>query len=299
MTSFYAWKNFSCAYQVYNQENSKDGKFPLLLIHPIGVGLSKVFWHRFIENWLTKYPHDTIYNPDLLGCGESDKPFAAYFSQDWGEQLAYFIEKIIQKPVIIVIQGALCAVAFSLIQQKSNLVKGLVLATPPAWQTMTETGKYWQQKLIWNLFFASGLGSLFYKYARRRQFLESFSTKQLFAKPESVDDEWLDNLEKDAVNLDTRHAVFSFLAGFWREDYRDRIEGIYQPTLVVIGEEASSISRSGVSETPEERLSLYLQHLPNATGKKIPGRNILPYESTPEFVEIVANFCHNLSNSLS
>ena len=97
-------------------------------------------------------------------------------------------------------------------------------------------------------------------------------------------------LEKGAKNAQSRYAVFSFLAGFWRFNYSESIAKITQPTLVLIGEKASNISRSGIKETPEERLKVYLKHLPNGEGLLLPGRNVLPYESTKEFVAAVAKF---------
>ena len=97
--------------------------------------------------------------------------------------------------------------------------------------------------------------------------------RQLFAKAEAVDSEWLDFLEKGASNLDSRYAVFSFLAGFWRDNYSQAISGINQPTLIVFGESASSISREGISETPEQRLENYLKALPKGQGCIIPSGN--------------------------
>ena len=114
--------------------------------------------------------------------------------------------------------------------------------------------------------------------------------RQLFAEAEAVDPEWLDFLARGATNLDSRYAVFSFLAGFWREDYSQAISAISEPTLVVFGEKASSISREGISETPQQRLENYLKVLPQGQGCIIPGRNVLPYESTEEFVKVVGDF---------
>ena len=155
---------------------------------------------------------------------------------------------------------------------------------------MTRESSPWQQKLIWNLFFDAPAGNGFYRYARRRQFLESFSRKQLFAAVEDVDAEWLETLMASADNIASRYAVFSFLAGFWRENYDRDIARISQPTLVVLGDKASSISREGQQETPEGRLADYLKHLPNGQGVTIPGRNVLPYESAAEFVKAIAPF---------
>ena len=295
---FYSWKNFRCAYTVYNSNNAVPETSALLLIHPIGVGLSGIFWHRFIEAWLSQNPDAVVYNPDLLGCGASDMPSVAYCPIDWAEQLQYFLETVIKKPVILLVQGALFPVAIKLVQQlkQSGLVKGLVLSGPPAWRIMVEPAKPRQQKLLWNLLFNSplGLGILFYLYARRRQFIESFSVRQLFGDPQQVDLNWLDSLSQAAQNNQSRYAVFSFLAGFWREDYRSAIAKIAQPTLVVFGKQASSISREGKTETPQERLDNYLQHLPQGQGCLIPGRNVLPYESTSDFVQVVRDFCTQL-----
>ena len=196
---FYSWKNLRCAYTVYNSDHETSETPALLLIHPIGVGLSGIFWDRFIEAWLEQNPESVVYNPDLLGCGASEMPAVAYYPVDWAAQLQYFLETVVKKPVVLVVQGALFPVAIKLLQklgQQSHFVTGLVLSGPPAWRIMTEPAKPLQQKLLWNLLFNSpfGLGNLFYLYARRRKFIESFSVRQLFGEPQKVDQNWLDSL---------------------------------------------------------------------------------------------------------
>jgi len=282
---FYTWKNFRCAYEVYptNQSN-----LPLLLIHPIGVGLSRLFWRRFCDAWLKTSQPNPIYNPDLLGCGASAQPRYAYYPEDWAQQLRYFIEEVVKTPVIVVCQGALLPVAISLTDIAPNLIKGLVLASPPNWQLLSEDNSSFNQRFAWNLF-DSPLGNYFYRYARRRQFLQSFSVKQLFAKPVDVDNGWLDTLQAEAENIDSRHAVFSFLSGFWRQDYSPMIAKINQPTFVVLGEQASSISRNVEIETPKQRLESYEKSFTNCQGTIIPGRNVLPYESTQDFVTVLGD----------
>jgi pimeloyl-ACP methyl ester carboxylesterase len=291
-TQFYTWRHYRCAYELYapTHPSAKDG-IPLLLIHPIGVGLSRHFWHRFCCKWYETGRSNPIYNPDLLGCGESDMPHVAYTPTDWAEQLQHFLETVVQKPVILVVQGALLPVAIALVhlQTEPNWIHQLVLAGPPAWAVITEGSPAWQQRLAWNVL-DSLLGAAFYRYARRPQFLRSFSTRELFGDFDRVDAEWLDTLIKGAANPASRYAVFSFLSGFWRQDYKEAIATITQPTLVFVGDTASSISRAGKSETPEQRLADYLKYLPKGQGLKIVGRNVLPYESTAQFVAATAAF---------
>ncbi|MGK7945093.1 MAG: alpha/beta hydrolase [Microcystaceae cyanobacterium] len=290
-TLFYDWKGYSCAYHLENEQKLNDDS-ALLLIHPIGVGLSGQFWQPFCQVWQEQGQPYPIYNPDLLGCGQSAMPSLAYYPEDWARQLSYFIEKVIKKPVILVVQGALFPVAIKLVPLASSLIKGVVLSGPPSWPLITkETGKT-QQKLLWNLFFNSpvGIGNLFYRYARRRQFLSSFSTRQLFASEKDVDSQWLDTLQQGAEDLQSRYAVFSFLAGFWRENYESQIKQMNVPIMVVFGKQASSIGKEGKKDTGSDRLTDYLKYLPQGQGKMISGRNVLPYESTNEFVEVVSQF---------
>ncbi len=296
MTEFYTWKGYRCGYELYPQKEGETTIIPLLLLHPIGVGLSKFFWHRFCSLWQEQNFPNPIYNPDLLGCGESDMPSVAYYPIDWAEQLQYFLETIVQKPVILIVQGALFPVAVSLVklQQKSNLIHGLILSGPPQLELMKKPDSPVQQKLRWNLFY-SPIGKVFYRYARSIKFLDSFSKKQLFADPNQVDKEWLDTLEKGAENPQSQYAVFSFLAGFWRQDFSQAIAQINQPTLVLVGSQASTISKTDKTETPEQRINTYLKVLPEAEGNQISGRNVLPYESTAEFVKEVSEFLAKIS----
>ncbi|MFP4298736.1 MAG: alpha/beta fold hydrolase [Spirulinaceae cyanobacterium] len=290
-TDSYTFKEYECVYDVYNAESNQT---PLLLIHPIGVGLSRQFWERFCTQWYASGQTNPIYNTDLLGCGESDAPHLAYYSEDWAAQLEKFVKTVIKKPVVVVVQGALFPVAVELVQIASDSVKAIVASGPPAWGLITKQAPSTQQKLLWNLLFDTPFGSAFYRYARRRQFLESFSTRQLFATEEAVDEEWLEMLKFGSADMKTRYAVFSFLAGFWRKDYGDAIANIQQPALMLFGEGASSISRQGAAETPQERLNAYLDHLPQGEGKLILGRNVMPYEAPETFVAATAEFVNRL-----
>ncbi|MBN3960131.1 alpha/beta hydrolase [Nostoc sp. NMS8] len=292
-SQFYRWQNYRCAYEVHQPINTTSEGIPLLLIHPIGVGLSRQFWQRFCREWYNQGQRNSIYNPDLLGCGESDMPHLAYTPSDWAEQLQYFLQEVVQKPVIVVVQGALLPVAIQLVQKESNLIAGLVLSGPPPWALMTNKSPKWQEKFLWNVL-DSPFGNPFYRYARTPKFLRSFSTRQLFASENAVDAEWLNTLVAGAENLASRHAVFSFLAGFWRDDYTNFIASIGQPTLTVVGETASSISQDNKKERPDERLAHYLACLPQSRGIKINGRNVLPYESTTEFVAAIAPFINEV-----
>ncbi|NEQ98340.1 MAG: alpha/beta fold hydrolase [Cyanothece sp. SIO2G6] len=292
-TQYYQWRGYRCAYEISSlPPTPSDGQTPLVLLHPIGVGLSRRFWDRFCQEWQQQGFTNPLYSADLLGCGDSDMPAVAYRTEDWAEQLLAFLQTVVQRPSVLVVQGALFPVAIALAQipEALPLLQGLVLSGPPAWAVMTTASPDWQRRLLWNGLFEPPVGPLFYRYARRRQFLRSFSIKQLFAAAKDVDAEWLDMLETEANKTASRYAVFSFLAGYWRQNYTERLMNLQVPTLVMVGDRASSISRSGKTETPEQRVREYLNHLPQAEAKILNGRNVLPYESVHEFVQAIAPF---------
>lgn len=312
---FYTWQTYRCAYdtvQGQRSDKSVSSATPaLLLIHPVGVGLSRQFWQPFIRRWVASTSQNSaIYNLDLLGCGNSDMPTKAYTPQDWANQIAYFIEQIAEVPVVLIVQGALLPVAVELMSTPAaQQVKGMVLSGPPTWPLMTTPTPDWKHQLAWSLF-SSPLGNAFYRYARREDFLRSFSKRQLFERPEDVSEQWLTMLHTGSRNMDSRYAVFSFLAGFWRQDYAAAIARIQQPVMVVMGESASTIDRKAAKQSSQatggserlqkttaskKRLQDYLDHFPRAQGAIISGRNVLPYESVEDFVVAIAPFISQLS----
>lgn len=291
----YQWQTYSCAYYLWGDRQWGDrdsSATPLLLVHPIGVGLSAKFWDRFCRFWVESGKDRPIYAPDLLGCGQSAMPHVTYLPEDWANQLAFFIKEVIGQPVIVVVQGALLPVALELVHYYPEQVNGLVFSGPPAWPLMIEDTADWLQRIRWNLF-DSPLGWGFYVYACQEGFLRQFSIDQLFARAEDVDREWLETLRQGCQSFESRHAVYAFLSGFWRRDYRNIMAAIAQPVLVLMGDEASSISREGDRETPKERLAAYGKALSHVQLESMPGRNVLPYESTVAFVTFVRSFIAN------
>ena len=296
-TKYYQWQKYKCAYTSYNTDCVSE--YAIVLIHPVGVGLSGIFWNRFLKAQAQSTVKMPIYNPDLLGCGESDLVHIAYDPKDWATQLNHFIDTVVKKPVILISQGASFPIAIYMSSGdlKCELIKGMILSGPPAWNIMVNGGNIRISEIIWNVFFDTIFGSFFYKYAQRKEFIQSFSVKQLFANPENVDDEWLDMLVEGAVNPKNRYAVFSFLAGFWRKNYTRLMTQLDQQILLLVGDTATSVSKDGFKEAPDKRIELYEKNIPNVQSKIIKGRNVLPYESTSEFLNEVIDFCQKFSTT--
>lgn len=73
-----------CAY-LYGAATSAAGaaRPPLLLLHPVGIGISGWFWQRFAACWAA-HPRggSAVVVPDLLGCGASAWPSSDLSSAD-------------------------------------------------------------------------------------------------------------------------------------------------------------------------------------------------------------------------
>lgn len=266
----------------------------LLLIHPIGVGLSSRFWDRFIRCWKASDPSAELLAPDLIGCGAAPCPEQPLTPEDWANPLLSLLREQAEKPVVLVSQGASLPIALAIQGQAPELVSGLMAISPPGWRVLHEEFPQDRARTMWRLLFSGPIGNLFYRYARRRSFLRSFSKKNLFARAEDVDAEWLDTLAEGSRSMATRWAVFSFLSGFWRRNWQPQL---IIPVLVIFGQAATGIGRSRYWDDLNERLDTYRRQLPQAAISTINGKNVLPFESTEGCVSCVRHWLTSLAGS--
>ncbi|SBO43358.1 alpha/beta fold hydrolase [Cyanobium sp. NIES-981] len=267
---------------------------PLLLIHPIGVGLSSRFWDRFIRCWQASDPSAELLAPDLLGCGAAPCPEQPLTPEDWANPLLSLLRERGSQPVVLVSQGASLPIALAIQAQAPELVSALVAISPPGWRVLHEEFPQERARTLWRLLFSGSIGNLFYRYARRRSFLRSFSQKNLFARAEDVDAEWLDTLAEGSRSMASRWAVFSFLAGFWRRNWEPQLTQLSIPVLVIFGQAATGIGQSRYWDDLNERLDTYRRQLPQATISTIHGKNVLPFESTEDCVACVRQWLSSL-----
>ena len=265
----------------------------LLLLHPVGVGLSHHFWDRFINCWHNRH-QGAVMAPDLLGCGAASTTERCLTPRLWAEALRPQLQDLNQ-PAVVVVQGGSLPIALELINLAPEACAGLVMVGPPGWRVMGEPANPWLQRLLWWGLFQGLSGRLFWRWARREAFLSSFSKKELFAVPEGVDQEWLDQLRQESADSSTRWAVFAFLAGFWRRNYHKELRELHLPVLALVGESASGISRSGRRDTSAKKLADYGAAIDGLSSRVIPGRNVLPYESSAATAAAIDEWIQNIS----
>ena len=218
--------------------------------------------------------------PDLIGCGNAPCPAQPLTPAEWAAPLITLLQERTMEPVVLVSQGASLPIALALLDQAPELVGALVAISPPGWSVLHHEFPRKRAQLLWRWLFQGVIGNLFYRYARRRGFLEAFSRNNLFARTDAVDEEWLTMLIQGSRAMDTRWAVYSFLAGFWRQNWEQQLTGLRIPLQIVFGANATGIGPSRNEDDLHERMDAYFRKLPDAAISTIPGRNVLPYEST-------------------
>ncbi|EOD11370.1 hypothetical protein EMIHUDRAFT_469842, partial [Emiliania huxleyi CCMP1516] len=219
---------------------------PVVLLPPIGVGIDRTFCGRLLEAWAVASPSATLHAIDVIGMGDSSpKPRMKRrllggweepprTPREWAEQVVAYITEEVGEPCVVVGQSNLCTVALEAAALDPEAVKGVVLLGPPAVEALSLDKSPEAIAKVWRIV-GSPVGAALFRFARRKPFLASFSKKNLFADPALVDDDYLDVCAAGAADAATRHAVFSFVAGTWRQDYRPLLAALATPTLVLSG----------------------------------------------------------------
>jgi hypothetical protein len=61
----YEFDGWTLSYRYKPASEGYENDAPLLLIHPVEIGISSWFWIKFFEKWQGA----ALYAPDLIGCG--------------------------------------------------------------------------------------------------------------------------------------------------------------------------------------------------------------------------------------
>ena len=270
---------------------------PILLIHPVGIGMSSWFWKRLMEE-----DGPAMYGVDLIGCG------LAHGADAWDPNergmsapLAWVkaCEALMQRQVLgkafpslpftsssqytVVAQGGLAPVGLLLTARNLDKIRHLVLTSPPTDLTTAVAEK----ELARNYeFFSSRITAPFaFGLLETRAAVKFFSNLFLFDKP--CDDTWLDEAGNETCQA-ARPPVQVFNAGFCQARS-------YEPELEALANSASTrvLVLQGEADTPriKDRTEYYTKELADKCEiVTLPGKNVLPWESPKETNRAVRDF---------
>lgn len=204
---------------------------PLLLIHSMMLGTSRMEWDTVIDSLAESYH---VYALDLPGFGGSflpDKPWTAY---QYAQCIHEFMEAVICRPTCILASngGADMALVASMLYPEQ--IKGLILISPEGFGRGFATNEE-----------ADPLHSLLLPLSGTQQFLMGTTKSKIkegleesfFAK-EKITKEMIDSFHYAARNGKKAQVTFAVLkTGFWRADTKAAFSALSVPFMIFWGEE--------------------------------------------------------------
>ena len=116
--STFNYNSFECSFRRKAAASGFESQPPLLLIHPVGIGLASWFWDQFLDEW----NGGEVYVPDLIGCGDSEEwdpsEQGLFVPLDWVRQLETLWVAEIRRPMVVMSQGGLAPLAIQLASPK-------------------------------------------------------------------------------------------------------------------------------------------------------------------------------------
>lgn len=307
---YFEYDGYTISYRFQSASKGYEATAPLLLIHPIGIGLASWFWMRFLEDW----KGSAVYAVNLLGCGQTEGSATVNIEEKgmfvpltWVKQCESLIDTVIlpeqenglktksagmfgrfsgtMKPsvpesgVIVMSQGGLAPVAILLAaRNKCGCVKHMILSAPPADSEILSAVPENELRLNFN-FLRGPLGQLAFRYALETEWaVRFFSNLFLFDKP--CEDEWVETALQEAGPA-VRIPVCFFNAGLCQQrSYEPELKDITVPCLILQGK-ADKRDRARYKEMIGEDLCQIVT---------ISGQNVLPWESPAETTRALRSF---------
>ena len=291
----YVHDGYTLKYRYKAATPGKENEPPLLLIHPVGIGMSSWFWENFIAEW----KGGPVYAPDLIGCGidngsDAWKPEekGMFFPLSWVRGCETLLEKVIyknnplsslfssnNKKVTVVTQGGLAPVGVMLASRNPDTVQNLIMSSPPTWKEMTTAVPEAELAKNYDALTSPILGKVAFGALESSWAIRFFSNLFLFEN--KADDEWMSYcLDECLHGEEARPPIQAFNAGLMQHrSYLDELTSLPQSTFIVQGK--ADVNR--IPQQPE-----YATQMKDCTLVTLPaGLNVLPWECPAVFAETV------------
>lgn len=297
----YTHKAFNLTYLYKEAAPGREKDRPIVLIHPVGIGLSSWFWKRLMDSYEDNPP---IYAPDLIGCGidhgadawDPDK-IGLFFPLSWVEGVETLINEIVipeyresqtlQLPsmfgfnkqsdgCLVIAQGGLAPVGIMLAKRNPLTVSNLMLTSPPTYKDVTTAVPTAELQRNYDFLRSPIFGPIAFNLLESRALIKFFSNQFLFQ--EECDEGWLDETERESVFVAARTPVQAFNAGLLQHrSFEDDLKESPQPKMIVSGEG----DKRAVNRLP------FKEELDTCSLVTIPGLNVLPWESPEALVDLI------------
>ena len=221
---------------VYHTADSQTPGAPLLFLHGVFPGASSFEWSkiypRFVNNW-------RVLVPDLIGFGESQRPYPALTAEEQVRSLAEFLEVTSSKdPIVMVASGLSANIALLFASRYPEKTARVILWMPDVALGKANPSRGWH-RLSW----FPRMARLVYRYQLATEsFLRAWLLRSGFAIDASGLDESLSVIVSTAQQYGAEHAFLAQSSrAYWR-GLRTGLRNLSSPVsmLLALGSDKDS-----------------------------------------------------------
>lgn len=251
---------------------------PVLLLHGIYAGASSYEWRSNFDALAEEF---TVFAPDLLGFGESDKPDAPYSGHLYTRLIEDFSREVIGEPCYIAASSlsAAFAVAANTIVP---VARKLALVCPAGITHLSQPDRLpgWA---MYGLLETPILGTSIYNRITSQNGIRGYLKNHVYADPERVDSAMVAYMHTVAHQPGAQFAADAFIAGRLNLEISQAFARIDVPTLILWGRHARM--------TPVSDAQEFLDRNPRAALNVFENSALLPHDEEPGlFNEVVKDF---------
>jgi pimeloyl-ACP methyl ester carboxylesterase len=250
------YSNFGTTMTYYKVAGQDRDATPVVFVHGIGAGASSYEW---LENFGVFAERHPVYAYDLLGFGNSHRPNIRYTAEVYIQQLTEFLQKVVEKPAIIVASSLSGSYAVQVAYRQPDLVEKLVLLEPTGLNPRADKKKV---QILPSFFYsflrAPVLGKSLYSFVAARSSIRSFTESQLFYDKSLVTDEMVEQYYTSAHQPGAEYAPPSFFTGLLNAELGQTIGKLKQPILAIFGKESriTTVDEANALKSQNPRIQL-------------------------------------------
>lgn len=223
----YEWRFGNIKYRKYG-----EGK-PLLLLHDLSPACSSIEWDHVIPILAKNH---TVYAPDLLGCGTSDKPNLTYTNFLYVQMISDFIKHVIHEPVDVIASGTSAPIAVMAEHGDQKIIDKMIFINP---QSLHELAKIpsRRSKLLYHFISMPVVGTFLYNILFSRRQIGAYA-KKYFYDSSLIDEVKLDACY-EAAHTDRMHSRYLFASirgNYTKINIAPFLSKITHSIFIIIGE---------------------------------------------------------------
>jgi pimeloyl-ACP methyl ester carboxylesterase len=242
----YAWRYGEIRFQLLGEGD------PILLLHSFGPGYSGEEWRQAAQFLAERH---TVYVPDLIGWGRSEKPQIDFDGELYMRLILDFLEDVVRRRATVVGAGLSAAYAVQVAADRPELVRALGLVVP-AGIDVNEDEPDVKDALVYRLLRLPVLGTSALNLYTSRAGLGHYLRREAYRAPERVDAAAIDQLYRFSHQPGAHGALAAYLSGYSNHRARRALQRLESPPWLAWGRHANS--------PPVESADLWLHHQPSA-----------------------------------